>query len=98
LRELAGDGGFDERELGQRPMSTEELDLLIGQHDYKLFLNTRNELYRERKMKEHPPSRAEAVKLMSAEPNLIKRPLLVGGHRIVFGFDEDGFRSLIAKG
>jgi arsenate reductase-like glutaredoxin family protein len=98
LLETAGKDAYDERELGGRPMSTEELDLLIGQHDYKLFLNSRNELYRARKMKEHPPTRAEAVKLMAHEPNLIKRPLLVRGQKVVYGFDEDGFRTLMAKG
>lgn len=95
---MAGKESFDERELGKSPMSSEELDLLIGQHDYKLFLNSRNELFRERKMKEHPPTRAEAVKLMAHEPNLIKRPLLVRGQKVVYGFDEDGFRGLMAKG
>lgn len=94
---MTGKEGFDERELGKSPMTTEELDLLIGQHDYKLFLNSRNELYRARKMKEHPPTRAEAVKLMAHEPNLIKRPLLVRGQKVVYGFDEEGFRSLMAK-
>lgn len=98
LHELTGDGVCDERELNARPMSTEELDLLIGQHDYKLFLNTRNELYRARKMKDLPPTRAEAVKLMAGEVNLIKRPLLVRGQKVVFGFDEDQFRTLLAKG
>lgn len=95
---MAGNQSFEERELGKTPMTTEELDLLIGQHDYKLFLNSRNELFRARKMKEHPPTRAEAVKLMASEPNLIKRPLLVRGQKVVYGFDEDGFRSLMAKG
>jgi Spx/MgsR family transcriptional regulator len=92
---LVGDD-FDERELNAEPMSTEELDLLIGQHDYKLFLNSRNELYRSLNMKERPPTRAEAVKLMSKEVNLIKRPLLVRGQRVVFGFDEEKFRALTA--
>jgi arsenate reductase-like glutaredoxin family protein len=64
-----------------------ELDRLIGSRDYKLFLNTRNELYRERNMKEHPPSRAEALQLMSENPNLIKRPILVDGHNITLGSD-----------
>jgi len=94
LQELVGEG-FEDRELNANPMTTEELDLLIGQHDYKLFLNSRNELYRERKMKERPPTRAEAVKLMAKEVNLIKRPLLVRGQRVVYGFDEDGFRALL---
>ena len=94
---MADKDAIDERELGSSPMTTEELDLLIGQHDYKLFLNSRNELFRTRKMKEHPPTRAEAVKLMAHEPNLIKRPLLVRGQKVVYGFDEDGFRTLMAK-
>jgi arsenate reductase-like glutaredoxin family protein len=98
LSDLAGEGTFEERELNTRPMSTEELDLLIGQHDYKLFLNSRNELYRAHGMKDRPPTRADAVKLMAREPNLIKRPLLVRGQKVVYGFDEDGFRTLIAKG
>jgi arsenate reductase/regulatory protein spx len=97
LLETAGKESFDERELGKQPMTTEELDLLIGQHDYKLFLNSRNELFRARKMKEHPPTRAEAVKLMAHEPNLIKRPLLVRGQRVVYGFDEEGFAKLVSK-
>ena len=60
---------------------------MIGTRDYREFLNSRNELYRERKMKESPPSRAEALELMSQHPNLIKRPILVDGARIVLGSD-----------
>jgi arsenate reductase-like glutaredoxin family protein len=66
-------------------LSVAELDRLIGKRDYKEFLNTRNELYRERGMKENPPSRAEALKLMSENPNLIKRPILVDGEKMVLG-------------
>ena len=61
------------------------MERLIGTRDYKEFLNTRNELYRERGMKENPPSRAQALKLMSENPNLIKRPILVDGGKIVLG-------------
>jgi arsenate reductase-like glutaredoxin family protein len=68
-------------------LSVAELERLIGKRDYKLFLNTRNELYRERGMKENPPPRAEALKLMSENPNLIKRPILVDGENIVLGSD-----------
>ena len=68
---------------------------MIGDHDYKEFLNTRNELYRTRKMKDHPPSRAEAIKLMAKEPNLIRRPVVIRGSQIVLGFDEDAYRELL---
>lgn len=64
------------------------MDRLIGERDYRSFLNSRNELYRERKMKDNPPSRAEALKLMAAHPNLIKRPILVKRGEMVLGFQE----------
>ena len=74
---------FEEIDLN-KGLSVSELDSLIGTRDYKQFLNTRNELYRERNMKEHPPSRTEALKLMSQHPNLIKRPILVDGVHITW--------------
>ena len=76
-------------------LTVEELDRLIGTRDYKLFLNSRNELYRERNMKENPPPRAEALQLMAANPNLVKRPLLVKGSRIVLGFDAGEMEKLL---
>ena len=71
------------------------METLIGKRDYKLFLNTRNELYRERNMKENPPSRSEALKLMAQHPNLIKRPILIKGGEIVLGFQEDEMKRLL---
>lgn len=65
------------------------MDKLIGNRDHLLFLNTRNEIYRERKMKDNPPSRDEAIQLMAGFPNLIRRPLLVQGSRILFGFTAE---------
>ena len=85
---------FDSRDLGNKPLTETELRELIGDRDYKEFLNSRNELYRKRKMKEHPPSRSEAIKLMAKEPNLIRRPLLIRGSQIIFGFDEAAYRRL----
>ena len=76
-------------------MTEAELNSLIGDRDYKLFLNSRNELYRERNMKESPPARAEALTLMARNPNLIKRPILVKGKQVLLGFDADQFRKAV---
>jgi arsenate reductase (glutaredoxin) len=86
LREKSAE--FEEIDLNQG-LSVAELEKLIGARDYREFLNTRNELYRERGMKENPPPREEALCLMSENPNLIRRPILVKGNRIVLGFDEE---------
>jgi arsenate reductase-like glutaredoxin family protein len=76
-------------------LSEVELDALIGERDYKLFLNPRNELYRERGMAKNPPSRNEAIRLMSEHPNLIKRPILVKGKKIVLGWNEPEMAALL---
>jgi arsenate reductase len=86
---------LDSRDLDKERLTEAELEELIGGRDYKEFLNMRNELYRTRKMKEHPPSRAEAIKLMAKEPNLIRRPLVIRGTQMVLGFDEEAYRKLL---
>ena len=83
------------RDLGAKPLSEKELDELIGARDYKLFLNTRNELYRERKMADKPPTREAAVRLMSRNPNLIKRPIVVRGDQMVIGLDVPAYLKLL---
>jgi arsenate reductase-like glutaredoxin family protein len=88
---------FDSRDLDKQPLSESELDKLIGTRDHKLFLNTRNELYRQRNMGEKPPTRPEAIRLMSEIPNLIRRPLLVRGSQIIIGLDEAAYRILALR-
>ena len=75
-------------------MPVADLEQLIGKRDYLAFLNPRNELYRERGMRENPPSREEALKLMASNPNLIKRPILVKGQSVLLGFAEEEWRKV----
>jgi arsenate reductase-like glutaredoxin family protein len=92
----------EERDVGSRPLTVAELEELIGPgaDRHLQFLNPRNELYRERGMKDKPPGRAEALKLMSAHPNLMRRPILVVAGRgkenkTLIGFDEQVWKELI---
>jgi arsenate reductase len=86
---------LESRDLEGQPLSEKELNDLIGARDYKQFLNSRNELYRERNMSENTPSREEAIRLMSKNPNLIKRPIVVRGDNIVLGFDVTAYMGLL---
>ena len=86
---------IESHDLDKQRLTEAELEELIGNRDYKEFLNARNELYRARKMKDHPPSRAEAIQLMAKEPNLIRRPVVIRGTQIVLGFDEEAYRKLV---
>jgi arsenate reductase-like glutaredoxin family protein len=77
------DAQLEFRDLDKERLSAAEIDQLIGDRDYRDFLNTRNELYRRKKMKENPPSRADAIRMMAKEPNLIRRPVILCGGRVL---------------
>jgi arsenate reductase-like glutaredoxin family protein len=38
-----------------------------------------------------PKTKKEAVDLMIENPNLIRRPILVRGSKVTFGFDKDAY-------
>jgi len=83
------------RDLDKERLSEAELNELIGNRDYREFLNPRNELYRTRNMKNNPPSRSQAIKYMFRNPNLIRRPIVIKGTKIILGYDEDEFGKML---
>ena len=85
---------IDFRDLVKHRLTAAEIEKLIGRRDHRNFLNSRNPLYRRKKMKEKPPSRAKAIQMMAKDPNLIRRPVIVAGGRVVVGFDEEGIARL----
>jgi arsenate reductase-like glutaredoxin family protein len=49
-------------------------------------VSTRSPVFKERPL---PKSKKEAIDLMMKQPNLIKRPILVRGTTVLFGFQKD---------
>ncbi len=45
-------------------------------------------------MKVNPPPRKKAIRMMSEEPNLIRRPVIVEGKRVILGFDQKAIEAL----
>ena len=86
---------FEEREYGKTPFTEKELRELIGNDPIEPFLNTRTPLYRERNMKQKPPSKDEAIKLMLKDPNLLKRPVIIKGKKKLTGFNEAEVKELL---
>jgi Spx/MgsR family transcriptional regulator len=78
------------RDLVKDRLNASELQKLIGKHDHEDFLNPRSEVFRKKKMEDNPPSRREAISLMARNPDLIRRPVIVAGGRVVIGYDENG--------
>jgi len=92
---LAQGAELEYRDLDKERLSEAELDKLIGHRDYREFLNPRNEFYRTRNMKNNPPSRSNAIKYMSRNTNLIRRPIVIKGNKMILGYDEDAFGKLL---
>jgi len=86
---------FEEREYGKNPFTEKELREIIGEGPIENFLNTRTPLYRERNMKQKPPSKAEAIKLMLKDLNLLKRPVIIKGKKKLTGFNETDLKTLL---
>ena len=86
---------FEEREYGKHPLSEKELREIIGDDPIEPFLNPRTPLYREKNMKQKPPSRNEAIKLMLKDPNLLKRPMIIKGKKKLTGFNEGEVKALL---
>jgi Spx/MgsR family transcriptional regulator len=95
LRDLGAQ--LQERDLGKEPLSEAELERLIGSAEVTAFLNTRSSSYRAQGFREQPPTRAQAIRLMAQDPNLIKRPIVVKGRTQVLGFDQGKLRALIGS-
>ena len=47
-------------------------------------------MFKERPL---PKSKKEAIELMMENPNLIKRPILVRGSKVTFGFDKKAYQG-----
>ena len=55
------------------------------------FVSTRSPVFKERPL---PKSKKEAIDLMMQNPNLIRRPILVTGSTVMFGFDKNVYGKL----
>ena len=86
---------LEEREYGKNPFTEKELRELIGDSPIEPFLNTRTPLYREKNMKQKPPSNEEAIKLMLKDANLLRRPVIIKGRKKLTGFNEADVKELL---
>jgi arsenate reductase-like glutaredoxin family protein len=80
-----------EIDINRQPPSREFLEKHVAADRFLDFVSKRSPVFKQRPL---PTSKREAIDLMMAQPNLIKRPIFVKGARVVFGFDKDGFDRL----
>jgi arsenate reductase-like glutaredoxin family protein len=54
-------------------------------------VSTRSPVFKGRPL---PRSKKEAIDLMLQNPNLIRRPILIKGSKVIFGFDRERYGKL----
>ena len=95
MADLEGRGiEVEKHDLAKEPPSRELLEKLVDESHLEDFINKRSPAYKERGLEGRKLTKAEAIRLMMEEPNLIRRPLLLAGKRTVFGYDEHKYDDL----
>jgi Spx/MgsR family transcriptional regulator len=92
-REFLRQRGIDveERDINKQPPSRAFLERHIDARNFLEYVSRRSPVFKQRPL---PASKREAIDLMVAQPNLIKRPVLVQGDDVLFGFDRKAYASL----
>jgi len=75
-------------DINKTPPDRAFLEEHIDDDRYLEFVSMRSPVFKQRPL---PTSKAEAIDMMMENPNLIKRPILVRGSKVTFGFDKQAF-------
>jgi len=78
-------------DINREPPTREFLEKHVASERFLDYVSTRSPVFRERPL---PRSKKEAIDLMMKNPNLIKRPILIKGAKVIFGFDKDAYQRL----
>jgi arsenate reductase (glutaredoxin) len=78
-------------DINKEPPSREFLEKHIDSDRFLDFVSTRSPVFKERPL---PTSKKEAIALMMENPNLIRRPIVIKGSTVIFGFDKDAYAKL----
>ncbi len=78
-------------DINREPPSRDFLERHVDAERFLEFVSTRSPVFKERKL---PKSKKEAIDLMMANANLIRRPILIKGSKVVFGFDKAKYEQL----
>jgi arsenate reductase-like glutaredoxin family protein len=80
-----------EVDINKEPPSREFLEQHIEADHFLDYVSTRSPVFKERPL---PASKKEAIDLMMENPNLIRRPIVIRGSTVIFGFDKDAYGEL----
>ena len=78
-------------DINKEPPSREFLEHHIDAEHFLDFVSTRSPVFKERPL---PKSKKEAIAMMIENPNLIRRPIVIKGSKVIFGFDKQRYEKL----
>jgi arsenate reductase len=79
---------FDEVDIVKNPPSREFLEKNIDADNLNAYINKHSKPYREFDLARKKVGKSELIDMMLKDPNLIKRPILVDGKDVYFGYSE----------
>ena len=80
-----------EIDINKEPPPREFLEKHIDAARFLDFVSTRSPVFKDRPL---PKSKKEAIAMMRENPNLIRRPIMIKGSKVIFGFDKDQYGTL----
>jgi arsenate reductase-like glutaredoxin family protein len=80
-----------EIDINKEPPPREFLEKHIDASRFLDFVSTRSPVFKDRPL---PKSKKEAITMMMENPNLIRRPIMIRGSKVIFGFDKDQYGKL----
>ncbi len=86
---------LEERDYAKQHLSLDELRTLFAGVDPRDYLNSRSPAFKAMGLRSKTLTHEDALKLMAAEPNLLKRPLTVVGRTMIAGFDRERLREAL---
>jgi arsenate reductase-like glutaredoxin family protein len=86
---------FDEVNYAKAALTEQAVkDIVARAGSVAAVLNTRHAAAKAQGWATAPPSAAAFAKAVVAEPNLLRRPILVVGDRVIIGFDKAAYAKL----
>jgi len=80
-----------EVDINKEPPAREFLERHIDADRFLDYVSTRSPVWKDRPL---PKSKKEAIDLMMENPNLIRRPILIKGSKVIFGYDKKAYDKL----
>jgi arsenate reductase (glutaredoxin) len=80
----------EEYDINRNPPTRAFLEKHVDGDRFLDFVSTRSPVFKQRPL---PRSKKEAIDLMMQQPNLIRRPILIQGNKVIFGFDKHAYPS-----